>query len=461
MVVRIFRHYVPVSVVLLAASDIVLIFLAMHFYFLGQSIDPADLRGVMHSPSLHLAVLIGIGMAISGHYHSKVFLDHKFMVLQIGLSFILLCPILLFAESYWRGDTGLDLTDSLWEKAAFGWLVCILFTRAVFLTLVDLNAFKRPVLVLGTGERAERIGALDRVGGYPHFHPVAYRDTRHGVDADIEGERTAPNAIAQQARQLGAKEIVIAADDRRGLPMEALLECRVSGIKVIDYLDFMERETKSIDLAALNPGWLLFSDGFRASRLARAGKRCFDLVLSLSLLLFTLPLMLLTCVLIVLDDPGPVLYRQERVGRAGRRFVLLKFRSMRVDAERDGAPRWAAAADPRVTRVGRVIRKLRIDELPQLLNVLRGEMSFVGPRPERPGFVAEFTGKIPFYAHRHCVKPGITGWAQINYPYGASLEDARTKLAYDLYYVKNQGLFLDIIIALQTVRVILWADGAR
>jgi exopolysaccharide biosynthesis polyprenyl glycosylphosphotransferase len=195
--------------------------------------------------------------------------------------------------------------------------------------------------------------------------------------------------------------------------------------------------------------------------LGKLSKRCFDIGFALALLLFTLPLMAATALLIVLDSKGPVFYKQERVGLNGRPFSVIKFRSMHTDAEKDGAPQWAARRDARVTRVGALIRKLRIDELPQLLNVLRGEMSLVGPRPERPCFVDEFTKQIPFYAERHCVKPGITGWAQVNYPYGASLEDARNKLAYDLYYVKNRGLFLDLIVVFQTVRVILFADGAR
>src|SRR5581483_3605674 len=185
------------------------------------------------------------------------------------------------------------------------------------------------------------------------------------------------------------------------------------------------------------------------------------IVFALALLLFTLPLMAVTALLIALDSRGAVFYRQERVGLNGRVFEVIKFRSMRADAEKDGAPQWAARRDARVTRVGTLIRKLRIDELPQLLNVLRGEMSLVGPRPERPCFVSEFSKEIPFYDERHCVKPGITGWAQVNYPYGASLEDARNKLAYDLYYVKNSGPFLDLIVVFHTVRVILFADGAR
>jgi exopolysaccharide biosynthesis polyprenyl glycosylphosphotransferase len=197
------------------------------------------------------------------------------------------------------------------------------------------------------------------------------------------------------------------------------------------------------------------------SRWVKFCKRSADIVVSISLLAATAPLMLLTHLLITLDSPGPVLYRQERVGLGGRRFVLLKFRSMCADAEKDGVERWAAHGDARVTRVGRIIRKLRIDELPQLINVLRGDMSIVGPRPERPAFVEELGRQLPFYSERHWIKPGITGWAQVKYEYGASLEDARVKLSYDLYYVKNYSLFLDLIIALQTVRVILWADGAR
>ena len=240
-----------------------------------------------------------------------------------------------------------------------------------------------------------------------------------------------------------------------------MLQCRIAGIHVIDYLDFIERETEAVDLNALQPGWLIFSDGFRRSLLRRVCKRSFDIVSSLSLLLFTLPLLLLAALLIVIESPGPVLYRQQRVGLGGRPFVLLKLRSMRADAEKDGAPRWAQAGDHRVTRVGRFIRRARIDELPQLWNVLLGDMSFVGPRPERPVLVDDFCQQIPFYSERHCVKPGITGWAQTNYPYGASLEDARNKLSYDLYYAKNHGLFLDLIILLQTIRVILWADGSR
>jgi len=397
-------------------------------------------------------------MILSGLYHTKVFSDYRVMVIQIAVTFLFLCPIAV-AWAFYHSSHEVHVTKSL-----FSWLLCILLTRSVFLMFADKNVFKRRVLVLGTGQNAARIAALSTEPKMRHFVPVGYmrcgNDARV-VPAAVDVDTADSFAIARHAGGLRATEIVVATDDRRGLPVSQLLQCRIAGIHVVNYLDFMERETESVDLNALQPSWLIFSDGFRSSMLARISKRSFDIVSSVALLLFTLPLLLLAAVLVMLESPGPVLYRQERVGLGGRPFVLLKLRSMRDDAEKDGAPRWAVSRDPRVTRVGKYIRRLRIDELPQLWNVLRGDMSFVGPRPERPAFVNEFCRQIPFYAERHCVKPGITGWAQINYPYGASREDARNKLAYDLYYVKNHGLFLDLIILLQTIRVILWADGSR
>ena len=268
-------------------------------------------------------------------------------------------------------------------------------------------------------------------------------------------------ALARYAREVGAREIVVATDERRGMPVLQLLHCKIAGINVVDYLTFFERETRKVELEALQPSWLIFSDGFRQGVLIDAAKRAFDLTVSLALIVFTLPVILIAALAIWLEDGAPVLYRQERVGRDGQAFTLMKFRSMRVDAEAQGAPQWARNEDPRATRVGLILRKFRIDELPQLINVLAGDMSFVGPRPERPFFVEELAAAIPFYRERHSVKPGITGWAQVNYPYGASLEDARHKLAYDLYYVKNRTLFLDFLILVQTVRVILFHEGAR
>jgi exopolysaccharide biosynthesis polyprenyl glycosylphosphotransferase len=235
----------------------------------------------------------------------------------------------------------------------------------------------------------------------------------------------------------------------------------MQGVSVVDALTFWEREAGQIDPVRAGAGWLTFSGGFAFDRRRRAAKRASDLVISAGFLLAILPLGLLTALAIRLESPGPIFYRQERVGLNGKVFRVWKFRSMRVDAEGDGVPRWAQTTDDRVTRVGRVIRKARIDEIPQVLNVLAGDMSFIGPRPERPFFVEQLREQIPHYDLRHCVRPGITGWAQVNYPYGASIEDATRKLAYDLYYLKKNDLLLDFAILVQTVRVVLFGLGAR
>jgi sugar transferase (PEP-CTERM system associated) len=233
-------------------------------------------------------------------------------------------------------------------------------------------------------------------------------------------------------------------------------------VHVNEITTFLERETGRVDLRSTNPSWLIFSDGFSSGRrLSSVAKRIFDILASGVLLLLTVPLVMITALLVKMESKGPAFYRQTRVGLFGQDFDILKLRSMRVDAEVAGTAVWAEKDDPRITRVGRIIRKLRIDELPQVWTVLKGEMSFVGPRPERPTFVAELAQQMPYYAERHMVKPGITGWAQINYPYGASMDDARHKLEYDLYYAKNYTPFLDVVILLQTIRVVLFPEGAR
>ncbi len=245
------------------------------------------------------------------------------------------------------------------------------------------------------------------------------------------------------------------------LPAELLLRCRLAGIRVMSESSFWEEEASQIDIDCRDPGWFLGSRGFRSGRYINVRVRSFDLLIAVMLLLFTLPVMLIVALLIKLDSRGPVLYRQERVGRGGRTFTLYKFRSMTTDAEADGRPCWATIGDPRITRVGMLIRYARIDEVPQLLNVLRGEMSIIGPRPERPYFVEQLSAAIPFYGARHCVNPGITGWAQVNAPYGASVEDGREKLRFDLYYIKHRSFRLDLLILLRTIRVVACGEGAR
>jgi exopolysaccharide biosynthesis polyprenyl glycosylphosphotransferase len=273
---------------------------------------------------------------------------------------------------------------------------------------------------------------------------------------------TAYGNLMALADRLRADQIVVAPDERRGMALESLISCRATGYPVFQYMSFLEKEVKRIDIKRLDYAWVLFSSGFNVGPLDLALKRLLDLVVSLIILVLSLPLLLPAMVAVWLCDRGAVFYAQVRVTRGGRKFKILKLRSMRPDAEAGGA-RWAAVKDSRITPVGEFLRRSRLDELPQLFNVLRGEMSLVGPRPERPEFIEQLSRQLPLYEERHAVKAGLTGWAQINYPYGASLDDARSKLSYDLYYVKNFSIFLDLSIILQTLRVVLWpgASGAR
>jgi sugar transferase (PEP-CTERM system associated) len=407
-------------------------------------------------------------MVAVGLYNYDVFLDTRVMMIKILLALTLAAPVAALAALVLTHNPPASRVDrySVWFlKTTFVWMSCVLATRIIFLRFSDTDIFRRRVIILGTGARAARIADLVQRDDNRYFMPTAFvhacGDVAQVPGAALDLDTVEDDyALAKCARSTGAREVVVATDDRRGMPISQLLHCKIAGVNVVDYLTFWERENGKVDIDALQPSWLIYSDGFRQGVIVDAAKRALDVGASLALLIFALPLMVAAAVAIRLEGPGPMLYRQERVGRNGKTFVLLKFRSMGVDAERNGA-QWAATSDPRVTRVGGLLRKFRIDELPQLLNVLRGDMSFVGPRPERPVFVDQLARTIPFYGERHSVKPGITGWAQVNYPYGASLDDARQKLSFDLYYVKNRTLFLDLVILVQTVRVILFSEGAR
>jgi sugar transferase (PEP-CTERM system associated) len=335
---------------------------------------------------------------------------------------------------------------------------------ALISSLINDDIFRRKVLVYGSGVQAQSIAALRRRVDQRGFRIVGFVQVpEEPVEVAPERLVTAGGSLRQLARQLEADEIVTAMDDRRrNFPLGELLECRLDGIEITELVTFLERETGKVHIDVLNPSWLIFGAGFRRDALRRYSERIFDVVASTLLLLAASPIMLLTALAIVLESGprAPIFYRQKRVGFRGSEFDVVKFRSMRVDAEKNGAV-WATDNDSRVTRVGTVIRKLRIDELPQILNVLKGDMSFVGPRPERPEFVKQLSESIPYYNERHWVKPGITGWAQLCYPYGASERDAIEKLQYDLYYVKNHSLLFDIMVLAQTAEVVLLGKGAR
>lgn len=357
-----------------------------------------------------------------------------------------------------------ELSRPFLEISAMIGIFGVLINRVRVSHAKNMPLIRDRVLVYGVGERAQIVNDVlahagefvDIVGFYPS--PVIEPQK---VPADQVLPRS--RGLTDSVNALKADEIVVAVTDRRGgaLPLRELLDCKLQGVRVYDLASYFERMMGQIRLDALYAGWLIFGDGFSQGAPRAVIKRGFDIICALILLVPALPLMLLTAVLIVLESGFPILFRQERVGKDGRTFEVIKFRSMRTDAEKDGTPRWATVKDDRVTRIGRLIRKIRVDELPQIFNVLLGQMSMVGPRPERPYFVDQLTQQIPFYAVRHAIKPGLTGWAQVRYHYGASVEDSAEKLQYDLYYVKNHTLMLDLVVLFETVGVVLNAEGAH
>lgn len=460
---RLFKHYVPHAVIWLWLVELILLVLAAEagwqIYARQIGMDPG-LPEFRIAPLITFAVTLQLGMMATGVYGNEALRSMRFGMarlltgVSLGVIFLSLVRFILPDFTLWRANSIYAMGIAI---------VALLLARLLLMQLVGTEMFRRRILVLGAGSRAARIGALaDRPeSGFTVVGYVAMTDAPTEV-AGAVARGTIEN-LSGHVVGLDAGEVVLALEERRNaLPLADLLRIKTAGVHVNDMASFIERETGRVDLATTNPSVLIFSDGFSAGqRVARVSKRVFDIIASLMVLLLCLPLILIAAIAVKLDSKGPVLYRQSRVGLYGQNYDIWKLRSMRTDAEVAGTAVWAAENDPRVTRVGRVIRNLRIDELPQCWCVLKGDMSFVGPRPERPSFVADLEQQLPYYAERHMVKPGLTGWAQINYPYGASVEDARVKLEYDLYYAKNYSPFLDLLILLQTVRVVLWPAGAR
>ena len=411
------------------------------------------------APALLFAGILVVANGIAGLYRSDRgtpvghFLSRAFGALAGGAT---VAYVLLLVVPGGRVYSGVLL-----EAAVLAFVGFVLLRKVVF---ARSNALANRVLVIGAGDDA--LAVEHALEGFRHgkpeivgFYPIAGRDVAVPLDRVLHAAEPL-NAIT---RRLRATEIIVAVRDQRGgaVPMDQLLECRLAGIPVQTMETFYEKLRGRVPVDALKGSWLVYGNGFRQSSLRNFEKRAVDIAASLVLLALGLPIMALAAIAIVLESGFPVFYRQERVGRGGVTFTVWKFRSMRTDAEADGQARWAVKGDSRVTRVGRFMRKTRIDEMPQLFNVLKGDMSLVGPRPERPTFVADLTKEIPFYNARHSVKPGVTGWAQVRYTYGASVEDAKKKLEYDLYYVKNHSLVLDLLILLETVRVVLFQEGAH
>lgn len=464
---RIFRHYIPTTLLLLGLAEALILVVSI---YVGAALAVAigDLSPAASEVDIGLSVLsraavfsaaMLAGMIAMGFYQRDQRDGPLETIVRLLLSFVV--GFLVMGAIYLLAPD-LVLGGAAFAVALLASFVGIATCRIVCSAHTDAR-FSRRVIVLGVGERAKQIENLRRASDRQGITLVGFVDI--GIDSQVVSEAktirpTVP--LRTLAERFAAEELVVAIDDRRkGLPVDEILDCKMHGIRILDEATFLERQLGKIRLDALHPSGVIFADGFTQAVMRRGEKRLFDLVASLILLTITLPIMLVTALLIFLESGAPIFYTQQRVGLRGRCFSVIKFRSMRQDAEVDGKAVWASKEDSRVTRIGKFIRKTRIDELPQLLNVLKGDMSFVGPRPERPQFVEELARAIPYYDLRHHVKPGITGWAQVSYPYGSSIKDSREKLQYDLYYLKNYSVFLDVNILLQTIQVILWGKGAR
>ncbi|QIG81469.1 TIGR03013 family XrtA/PEP-CTERM system glycosyltransferase [Stakelama tenebrarum] len=461
--IRLFNHYVPNAVLLLGLLDLVMLLAAGEIGWIARAHQIGmELESLLSRlPQLiTFALTLQVAMVAVGVYGADALQSLRYAVarlivsVSLGVIFLSAISFLAPALSFWRSN--------LLYAMLMAMLLLVLM-RILLGSTLGSQVFKRRVVVLGSGPRAQRLKTLSRTpgSGFVIVGFVAMSEANHVIPEAIP--RDAIYNLADHVVLLNASEVVLALEERRNaLPLKDLLRIKTTGVHVNDTSTFLERETGRVDLDSVNPSWLIFSDGFSSGRMFSAAfKRLFDIAASLTLLVLTLPVILITALLVKIDSKGPAFYRQRRVGLYGEGFDIIKLRSMRTDAEVAGTAVWAEKDDPRITRVGRIIRKLRIDELPQCWTVLKGQMSFVGPRPERPQFVEELEGQLPYYAERHMVKPGITGWAQINYPYGASIEDSRQKLEYDLFYAKNYSPFLDLLILLQTLRVVLFPEGAR
>jgi sugar transferase (PEP-CTERM system associated) len=451
--IRLFKHYIPHSVLLLGLLDFLALVASaeagwmLRAHQIGMAVGPLTTRMpslVSFAAALQLA-MVGVGIYGPEALQSVRFATARLIVaVSLGVIFLSIMHVLLPELTLWR-------SNSLYAMI----LACaaLLALRLLFGAMLGGEGFKRRLVVLGAGRRAERIRQLAQRRG-SGFRVVGYIAMNDGeqVVADAVNRDTIAN-LADFVVRVGASEVILALEERRNaIPMADLLRIRTTGVHVNDLSTFLERETGRVDLETVNPSWLIFSDGFTASRrLSAVAKRLFDILASAALLALTAPLILLGALLVRTESKGPAFARQLRVGRYGQLFPIFRLRTLEADT---------GEGDPRITRVGRWLQALRLDELPLGWTVLRGDMSFVGPRPEQPAFVEDLAQRLRYYEERHVVKPGITGWAQINHPSGASIEDARHKLEYDLYYAKNCSPFLDLLILLQTIRVVLWPEGA-
>lgn len=466
--IKIFNHYFQRRVLFQIVLDFTLMVGVLIFPWVLYREQGAPLVSTVFF-ELGRGILVGLGIIFAnvflGLYEGIGKLSKIQIRLRATLSFLLSLAIIYTVFLFFPFNSSVHH-----DRAMMGLMAIVggmLFFRVFELNVVPEKYTRRRILIFGAGDRARAVGKILKKNN-SSMELVGYFAGLQENESDIydgQEERLIPKGqtLADTVKKHQVDEIVVALSERRGgsMPMRELLDCKLKGTKVIDIATHFEQSAGQIRLDALYAGWLIFSGGFNQGIVRSSVKWLLDMLVSLVLLLLAAPVMIVTAVLIYLESGGPIFYRQERVGRNGNVFNVIKFRSMHNDAEKDGTPRWASAGDSRITRVGKVIRKMRIDELPQLFCVLKGDMSLVGPRPERPYFVERLTLEIPYYAVRHSIKPGLTGWAQVRYHYGASIEETSQKLQYDLYYVKNHSWFLDLVILFETVGVVLTGKGAH
>ncbi|MFQ5790299.1 MAG: TIGR03013 family XrtA/PEP-CTERM system glycosyltransferase [Acidobacteriota bacterium] len=463
--VRVFRHYLSWHVVLLTLADLIILVGA------GSAGPLTSLFGLPplwmgSEPFLpKLLVFVGCGWAllfVGGAYDLSPQQGRKEIVIRLMGCFAVLTVLL--------GAIGFAFPTLRWGRLALLLGLMIGFSAVTTIRLMtqglwDTPRFRERLLLLGATPLADRLVEMVSTMGSRGYEVLGYVDNRSEAELSLNDGYRVLGKVAELERVAAehrAGTIVVTLDERRGaLPSAPVLDCKLRGIRVEDWPSFYERLTGRIKVENLRPSWMIFSDGFHQASMTRTLKQGLDIGLAFLFLVLGLPLFVAIAVVIKLESRGPIFFRQERVGQAGKVFRLLKFRTMYEGAEGETGPVWATENDPRVTRIGRVLRRSRLDEFPQIVNVLKGDLSFVGPRPERPYFVAMLQQRIPYYLHRMTVKPGITGWAQIRYPYGSTVEDAMLKLEYDLYYVKNMSIFLDLLILVSTVQVVLFGRGAR
>jgi sugar transferase (PEP-CTERM system associated) len=464
-VLRISNHYVSKIVFVLLFVEVLVLLgaayagAAVRFLDGDGGLPPLD---HFFTSAMAFAFAIIFSMSAMGMYQlnfSEGLRNPFFMKLMpsFAMGFAILTLVFYIAPELYFGRGMLVFVFAIGAGGIF-------LARIIFFKTSELRYLQTRILFLGSGPLAKECSDLAMQSNSYHrydiagFVPIPSEEVCVPVNHLVKMKDG--DSMVTLARSYNAAEIVVSVQNRRGgFPIKELLDCKLQGIKVTDAATFFERETCQIRVDSLQPSWLVFGGGFDQSFMRTFMKRSFDIICSMIILATAFPVMLVTALLIYLEDRAPVFYSQERVGKDGETFKVHKFRSMRSDAEKGGKPQWAAQNDPRVTRVGNFIRKTRIDELPQIVNVFKGEMSFVGPRPERPYFVEQLIEVVPYYHVRHSIKPGITGWAQVRYGYGSSAEDALQKLQYDLYYVKNNSLFLDVLVLIDTLKVVLFRSG--